>query len=385
MTSGFRLSKLHAWRIRGTGEAIPLLRSALNDDSPDVRLYAVRWIADERILQLRDEVAKLLESPPPSTRYYLAVLAALDWLDNEPKMRGTNIADELLIEELGNESRSPQTHALALRLVRPDVKFLTHERLREWMKSDYQPLRVEAVRTLQQSTNSKRLPILAEVAGDDSYDDEMRTEAIVGLAADAQGHQPLMEELANDDNEAIKREAARVLRITGLRPAPEESKPAVDDTEVWTRFLSVPGDAAAGRHLFFMPAGPRCAACHQHDGRGGRVGPDLTHIGRSTERKQIILSILQPSREVAPHYQPWMLTTDDGKTHIGLRQPQGGDNGVETYVDSAGKEFTLRSDEIDDRQATDKSIMPDGLESGLTIEDLRDLVTFLTQTSGGTP
>ena len=58
------------------------------DESADVRLYAVRWIADERITALRDDVAKLLEGPQPSTQYYLAVLAAVDWLDHEPKMRG---------------------------------------------------------------------------------------------------------------------------------------------------------------------------------------------------------------------------------------------------------------------------------------------------------
>jgi putative membrane-bound dehydrogenase-like protein len=380
MPPRLRLGFLEKERLEGSKPPDKFLRRALADESWEVRLYAVRWIADERTLELRDDIAKLLESPPPSTRFYMAVLAALDWLDAEPSMRGRNIADELLIKELNNDSRSPETHALALRLVRPNIEFLTHDRLREWMKSDHQPLRVEAVRTLQQRTNPKRLPILAEVAGEDSYDDEMRAEAIVGLAADAQTHQPLLEKLANDDNAIIKREASRVLRLTALQPVTEESKPAADDTEAWTRFLSVPGDADAGRRLFFMPAGPRCAACHQYDGRGGRIGPDLTHIGRSTERKQIILSILQPSREVAPHYQPWILTTDDGKTHIGLRQPQGGDNGVETYVDSAGNEFQLPSATIEVREASDKSIMPDGLQSGLTIEDLRDLVTFLTAT-----
>lgn len=380
-SSSALLGGLAAMRLVGSIRTEAILREALADDSANVRLYAVRWIADERLTALRDDVAKLLESPPPSTRYYLAVLAALDWLDAEPSMRGRNFADELLIKELSDASRSPETHALALRLVRPNIEFLTNNRLRAWMNSDHQPLRVEAVRTLQQRTNAKRLPILAEVAGDDSYDEEMRTEAIVGLAADAPNYQPLLKKLANDESENVKREATRVLRITGLQPTPVESKPAADDLEAWIKLLSVPGDAAAGRRLFFMPAGPRCAACHQHDGRGGRIGPDLTNISRSNNREQIIASILQPSREVAPHYQPWTLITDDGKTHIGLRQPQGGDNGVETYVDSAGNEFKLPSETIEVREASEKSIMPDGLQAGLTIEDLRDLVTFLTSSN----
>ena len=91
-----------------------LLRDALRDESPDVRLYAVRWIADDRITALRGDVAKLLEGPQPDTRYYQAVLAAVDWLDNEPKMRGRDFADELLVRELENRDRSPAAHALAL-------------------------------------------------------------------------------------------------------------------------------------------------------------------------------------------------------------------------------------------------------------------------------
>jgi hypothetical protein len=40
----------------------------------------------------------------------------------------------------------------------------------------------------------------------------------------------------------------------------------------------------------------------------------------------------------------------------------------------------LPSDAIEERSATDVSIMPDGLQAGLTVEDLRDLVAFLTET-----
>jgi len=125
--------------------------------------------------------------------------------------------------------------------------------------------------------------------------------------------------------------------------------------------------------------GPKCGTCHQHDGRGGRVGPELTHIGRTNNAEQIIASILQPSREIAPHYQPWILITNDGKTHEGLQQPKAGDSGMEDFVDSAGHEFSLPSETIEVRHASDKSIMPDGLQSGMSIGDLRDMVAFLTQ------
>jgi putative heme-binding domain-containing protein len=375
--SGLLLSLLQAERLRGLEDANGLLRAALQHESSDVRLFALRWIADERITALRDDVAKLLDEPPPSERYYLAVLAAIDWLDHEPEMRGRDIADELLVRELKNESRPFESHALALRLLSPDNKFLSLERLRGYLESDHQLLRLEAVRSLALQSNDERFELLAEIAAGDSCDEHLRAEAIMGLAAVANGYRPLLERLATGDLPTLAGEARRVLRLAGLSPAPAEEKPAAHDLAAWQKLLEVPGDAAAGRRLFFSLAGPRCGVCHQHSGRGGRIGPELTHIAETNSRERLITSFLQPDQEIAPHYQPWLLVTDDGKTHTGLRMPEGGDDGTEEYIDSAGNRFRLESKSIEVRAATDASIMPSGLESGLTIADLRDLMTFL--------
>jgi putative membrane-bound dehydrogenase-like protein len=371
-----RLGWLEALRQKSPNIPTAILKEALEDSDAGVRLFAVRYIADERILELRSDVAKLLEGPQPSARYYLGVLSAIDWLNNDPELRGKEIADELLVKELQNESRSPDAHALALRLLSPDNKFLSLKRLRGYLQSEHQPLRLEAVRTLAQRSDSNRLAVLAEIAGDRLKDAEVRAEAIVGLPAEA--HRELLERLAGDDMAAVQSEARRILSLAGTSPTASELKPPADDLESWNRLLSESGDASAGRRLFFNPVAARCGVCHQHEGRGGRIGPDLTNISRSNNRQQIIASILQPSREIAPHYQPWTLTTNDGKTHVGLRKAQGGDNGIETYIDSAGKEFQLPSDTIIARSVAEKSIMPDGLQETVTIADVRDLVTFLT-------
>jgi putative heme-binding domain-containing protein len=375
-----RLGWLEAMRLQEPPDPTAILKEALGDTDPNVRLFTVRWIADDRITALRDDVFNLLNDPPPTSPYYLAVLAAVDWLDSEPTMRGRHISDELLIRELSKDTHSPETLALALRLVRPNIEFLTHARLRDWMKSDYLPLRIEAVRALQQRDNPKRLEVLAKVASDELQDVTVRAEAIVGLAADAAAHRELLDQLAAGSEPTLKQEAARVLRLAKLLPTPEEEKPPADNLAAWNELLSQPGDALSGRRLFFNPIGPRCAICHKHDGRGGLIGPDLTNLALSKDREHAIASILQPSRDVAPHFQPWDLVTDEGKTYTGLRQAQGGDNGLETYVDSTGDAFTLESTSIEERSATNKSIMPDGLQETLTVADLRDLIAFLTAT-----
>lgn len=380
VTPGLRLGLLQAWRWRKVEDPIPPLREALADKSPDVRLYAVRWIADERILALRDDVAKLLDGPLPTPQYYLAVLGAVDWLDHDPELRNSGINDALLVRELKNDDRSPTSHALALRMLSSDDNYLTLDRMREYLQSAHEPLRLEAVRSLSQQSNPERFAVLAAVARDANQPDAIRAEAISGLAAAATEHRDVLDEIAAN-NKTLAEEANRVLRLAQLHPTPTETKPPANDIAAWDALLQEErGDAESGRRLFFSAVGPRCGVCHRFDGRGGTIGPDLTNIARINSRERLLTSILQPSREIAPHFQPWTLVTKDGKSLSGLRLAKGGDDGVEPYADSAGRRFEIRSDEIESRQASPVSIMPDALETTITVADLRDLLAFLTQT-----
>jgi hypothetical protein len=372
-----RLAQLEALRLRGIDDPQKALKAALHDKSPDVRLFAVRWIADERIEALREDLNKLLEGPPPSRRYYMTLLGVIDWLSHEPKMTGTEIGGELLVRELQNEKRSPETHALALSLLNANNELLSLDRLRDYLKSAHVPLRIEAMRSLSQQASPERFSLLAEVADNTSQPDEVRVEAVVGLAAAAADHRELLEHLADGDRPTLRDEARRSLRLAGLRPGPSETKPPATDVAAWQKLLAKGGNPAAGRRMFYNPVGARCYMCHSYAGRGGIVGPELTNIGGSTPRDKIVASIIQPSLEIAPDYQPWSLVTDEGKVYTGLRLPQPGDDGKERYVDSAAKTFVLSSESIAERHLATTSIMPENLQALLSIQDLRDLVSFL--------
>ncbi|MEQ8208719.1 MAG: c-type cytochrome [Lacipirellulaceae bacterium] len=367
----------------GYPEAKPLalLKRALGDASPDVRLYAVRWIADEKITELRDEVAKLLEGELPTERYYLAVLAAVDWLDGNGGPHDKAVADRVLVSELKNTNRPPAIHALALRLLSPNHEYLNPNTLAKLLDSPHAEVRTEAVRTLAQQEAGYRFVKLSEIASDTNSDSKLRCEAIVGLSGSAKRHEELLQKLAADSDRNVASEAARTLRLAGLTAKPAsgtDAKPPADDLTAWSELLDAsPGDADSGRRLFFSKVGPQCAACHQHGGRGARVGPDLTRLSTSTSREKILASILQPSQEIAPRYVPWVLSTDDGKTHLGLKMPQGGDGGAWNYSDANGKIFRLRNEEIEMREPSEISIMPAGLEKTLSVQDFRDLLEFL--------
>ena len=85
------------------------------------------------------------------------------------------------------------------------------------------------------------------------------------------------------------------------------------------------GDAGRGEALF---AGAlRCASCHIVNGRGGRLGPELTTVGSARSRAYIVESIREPNKhlteirglgEASMKFDTVSLTTADGRTITGV-------------------------------------------------------------------
>ena len=94
---------------------------------------------------------------------------------------------------------------------------------------------------------------------------------------------------------------------------------------------------------------------------GGLSGQTCRKLGAARRAKRSSRRSSQPSQEIAPDYQPWVLITSEGKTYTGLRLPKPGDDGTEDYADATGKMFTLPSAAIEDRHVASTSIMPDNL------------------------
>ena len=58
------------------------------------------------------------------------------------------------------------------------------------------------------------------------------------------------------------------------------------------------GDPRAGERIFFHLRVGGCFRCHEFEGRGYTVGPDLSTIGRSMTRERLVQSLVDPSREI---------------------------------------------------------------------------------------
>ena len=79
---------------------------------------------------------------------------------------------------------------------------------------------------------------------------------------------------------------------------------------------SVQGNAENGARLFQA----NCAGCHMVNGKGGRLGPDLSRIGAARSPSALAAKIRNPNRGFVAGYRPVTLVTSDGRRIRGLRK-----------------------------------------------------------------
>lgn len=133
-----------------------------------------------------------------------------------------------------------------------------------------------------------------------------------------------------------------------------------------------PARASKARGLEVFTAA--CAACHQFDGQGGLVGPQLTGIGqRGLER--LVEDILAPNRNVDHAFATTRLTLKDGDVMTGLFRREEGE--LLVLANSAGTEFTVSKADVAKREETGRSLMPDNYGEALTPEQFNDLLAYL--------
>jgi putative heme-binding domain-containing protein len=139
--------------------------------------------------------------------------------------------------------------------------------------------------------------------------------------------------------------------------------------------LSNHGDPKRGRAIYADPKGVGCAKCHRVNGEGGEGGPDLSHIASNYKRADLIESILWPSKKVADGYRLTTIALAQGEIVSGVVIDI--KNETLTLVDMQGRKHIIRQKDIEERTERDLSPMPEGLQSGLTLEEFADLVAYL--------
>jgi putative membrane-bound dehydrogenase-like protein len=140
--------------------------------------------------------------------------------------------------------------------------------------------------------------------------------------------------------------------------------------EEWLSRLPSTGDAGRGRAVFERV----CAQCHALGGVGTAVGPDLGALAhRSVE--DLLSNILDPNMAINPSYVSFNAEMKDGEVETGILQSESADTVV--LVQAMGKKLVLPRNQIKKLESSGLSLMPEGLEAGMSPADLRDLIAFL--------
>ena len=130
-----------------------------------------------------------------------------------------------------------------------------------------------------------------------------------------------------------------------------------------------------GRNLFHATT---CVKCHQFDGEGGAIGPDLSNVRGKFNRRSMLESIIEPSKAISDQYGTSQVLLDSGLLLTGIVVE--GEDGTVNVFDGT-KRQTVQQDEIEEIVPSRTSMMPNGLADSLNANELAALVDYLLQSS----
>lgn len=165
--------------------------------------------------------------------------------------------------------------------------------------------------------------------------------------------------------------SARLTEAWGeLRDSPRDKQELMDRLKGELKAEVVAGaDASAGRALFVK----NCASCHRLFGSGGEIGPDLTGANRKNI-DYILQNIVDPSAVVNKDFLMTSFTLSDGRVVNGIVTAE---NEETLVVQSALQKMTILKSDVEEREASKLSLMPDGVLQTLQPEQIRSLVAYL--------
>jgi putative membrane-bound dehydrogenase-like protein len=208
-----------------------------------------------------------------------------------------------------------------------------------------------------------------------------RAEAAEALCARAERVAALLdaiesEELRAGDLEPARRDGLRAHPDAALRARASRllAQAALARREevvaAYQEALRLEGDGGRGREVFRRA----CAACHEVDGIGSEIGPNLGGM-RGRGREAILLNVLDPNRELNPEYASYAAVTRDGRAVTGMIAAETATS--ITFRRREDQRETLLRRDLAALETTGLSLMPEGLETEIDLQGMADLLAFL--------
>ena len=136
----------------------------------------------------------------------------------------------------------------------------------------------------------------------------------------------------------------------------------------------VTGDPASGEKLFWGKGG--CGGCHRVGTRGGRMGPDLTRIGRTRSLQYLRDSVVSPDADLTPGFNTITVVTRAGKKIVGVQR--GFDNFSAQLMDAQENYYSFMKSDVTSVKREFRSLMPGAYGKMFAKAELDDLVAYLT-------
>jgi len=135
------------------------------------------------------------------------------------------------------------------------------------------------------------------------------------------------------------------------------------------------GNPDHGREVYWGRGA--CSQCHMIQGRGGRLGPELTRIGAQRSLTHLRESLAKPSADLADGYEAVRVTPRGSRPITGIRRNE--DNFTLQVFDTNEKYHSFRRDALERLEELKDSLMP---PTTLPASDLDDLVAYLDSLRG---
>jgi putative heme-binding domain-containing protein len=134
-------------------------------------------------------------------------------------------------------------------------------------------------------------------------------------------------------------------------------------------------DFDRGRRMF---AEAQCFVCHRFDNEGGSMGPDLTSIAGRFSVRDLLESIVEPSKVISDQYAAVEVTTTDGKLIVGRIVNLNEDHiMLNTNMLDPNAIVSVDTRKIESKEVSKTSMMPNNLLDTFKEDEILDLVAFL--------
>jgi putative membrane-bound dehydrogenase-like protein len=192
-------------------------------------------------------------------------------------------------------------------------------------------------------------------------------EAIQQGTVEVSGLPPLRQTQLLENPDTALRDRAR--KLLAGRVSSDERRKVL---EQYRTALTLPRNPRKGKEVYDR----QCLKCHQLDGQGFAVGPDLAAVQNRLD-ESLLVDILDPSSTLTAGFRTYTIITRNGKVYTGVLAAETATS--ITLRREQGMEDTILRGEIDQMAAAPKSLMPDGLEKEVGPQDLANLIGYLRE------